>query len=451
MKNQVQVALQTQNQVRTTSTELFEATVNTETYHQVLCLKLKQAGKANVLKAIKQLEQRDDVVYVGPDYAISLIDAVPNDPEYSTQQWAPQKIGLPQAWEYNTTGVTVGILDTGIDATHPDLANRLSTTKNRDFTSGVELLVNAPTDPNGHGTHVAGIIGARGNNGIGISGVCWNTTLVSLRVLDASCNGYSSHVALAIMSAQQQNIPILNFSGGWSQNNSQYDYALGSILANYYGLFICSAGNDRINCDYDAIYPASFQIPNVIAVGASEQNNTPWIDDFVVEKGTNYGRRTVDIFAPGDYIISTYPGGEYAFFSGTSMAAAYVTGVAALMMAENPLLSPAAIKQILIRTANKVTDDNGNQIFGNLCVSRGLLDAYSALSACHLHTSDNIETEPDWHTVGSCDHCDTSDIEQPHSFIPYASKNETKHWVVCACGYISEENHVFDYSVLSAQ
>ena len=131
------------------------------------------------------------------------------------------------------------------------------------------------------------------------------------------------------------------------------------------------------------------------------------------------------------------------------MATPYVTGVAALMMAENPHLTPAAIKQIIIRTAKDVRDADGISVFGDLCVSGGRLDAYAALTACHLHTSDNLECEEDWHTVGYCERCEVSDIEQPHNLIPYASKNDNKHWGVCACGYIGEEDHVFDICFIS--
>lgn len=152
---------------------------------------MKHPGKKNVLKIIKKLEKKEYIKYACPNY-IYTIDAVedtatqeetaavPNDPDYFAQ-FDLNQISAPDAWNITTGSgnVLVGVLDTGIDRTHPDLSSRVSTTLGKNFTDdGLGIFV----DQVGHGTHVAGIIGAAGNNGTGISGVCWNVTMVSLKV-----------------------------------------------------------------------------------------------------------------------------------------------------------------------------------------------------------------------------------------------------------------------------
>ena len=205
-------------------------------------------------------------------------------------------------------------------------------------------------DLSGHGTHVAGIIGAQGNNEIGISGVAWNIRLVSLRVFDSNGYGYLSDVKRAIDFATNENIPILNYSGGSSSDHNGCKKA----IENYPGLFVCAAGNDNQDNDSHGYFPGNYNFDNLISVGAININgNRPtslqWqVDENGKPQGSNYGATTVDIFAPGDTIVSTVPTSVYSKgyvrYEGTSMATPHVTGVAALMLSINPNLTPQQIK-----------------------------------------------------------------------------------------------------------
>lgn len=178
-------------------------------FHRIIKLDLKTKSKQAVLDAIDKLEDRDDVLTVEPDY-ITESCAVPNDSYYS-KQWAANKINLPAAWNITTgnSDVTVGVIDSGIKRAHSDLTANVDTTLSKSFVD------NSPfTDSNGHGTHIAGIIGAVGNNNRGISGACWNVTLVSLKIYDSDGESSTDAIANAIQYANQKNIDIINFSSG---------------------------------------------------------------------------------------------------------------------------------------------------------------------------------------------------------------------------------------------
>ncbi len=341
-----------------------------DTFKQILCIELEQCGKENVLKAIQILEKREDILYAGPDYQIQCESLTPND-TYCSDQWAIDKINLPEAWDI-TTGVkevVVGVIDSGIDGSHPDLANRIKTDLCRDFTSGAEVAVGTPSDPQGHGTHVAGIIGAQGNNGIGTCGVCWNISLASLRVLDEIGQGYASNVALAIDYAITQNIPILNLSARWyASNTERYNYPLQVAISNYPGLFVCAAGNEDENNDAVDVYPTNINLPNLISVAATD------ITDSLCSF-SNYGKTTVHLAAPGEHIKSTYPTNLYLFDSGTSMAAPYVAGVAALIKSLNRELTAPEIKALILNNVDKV------DALSDKCITGGRLNAYKAVRA----------------------------------------------------------------------
>ena len=162
--------------------------IDADSFRTILCLKLEAKGKENVLKAISQLEQRDDVLSAEPDSILHIETTDPDDPQFQDgTQWGlngTAGINAPSAWSYTTgsSTVMVGIIDTGIDADHPDLVDRVNVDLSRDFSLAEPYIPTSVTDNNGHGTHVAGIIGATGNNSIGITGVAQNIELVSLRI-----------------------------------------------------------------------------------------------------------------------------------------------------------------------------------------------------------------------------------------------------------------------------
>lgn len=364
--------------------------VEEDTFHQILLLELTEKSKQNVLDCIKTLEKRDDVMMAFPNYytkccliddAISATDefvelntsksSIPND-TYVESQWAVSKINLPEAWNISTgsSSVNVGIIDTGIMGDHPDLTNRVNRTLSMDFTGGNSPL----TDPDGHGTHVAGIIGAEGNNSIGVVGVCWNVGLVSLKAAayNNDINDYAlsySTFAAAIDYAQAQSIPIVSVSFSAAGYDSYYY----DVIRNYDGLFVCAAGNDGVNISNSNKYIfTSAHTYNMISVANSTSSDSLYSGSV---GSSNYGGSYVDLVAPGTSICSTYNDGQYAFKSGTSMAAPYVAGVAALLKSKFPELNTQLIKSYILNGVDIITSLNGKVSTG------GRLNAYKSLNA----------------------------------------------------------------------
>ena len=431
-----------------------------DSYNPILSLKLSQPGKANVLRAIELLNQREDVIYAGPNYIYSLASSTAND-QYYNDQWAINKIQLPMAWtiQSEASSILVGVVDSGIDGNHPDLVNRLNASLHVDCLSGTAVSVNPPTDPLGHGTHVAGIIGAQTNNLIGISGVCQNIRLVSLRVINENNRGTTEALVAAINHARVSNIPILNMSLSAPGN----DVAVKNAIADYPGLVVCAAGNKNLDTDTNLVSPAGLDVENIISVGASTAGDRRWVtinSDKTIGDCSNYGATTVDLFAPGASILSCYTQSKcvnnshdtentthfasgYHIMSGTSMAAPYVTGVAALMLAENPWLKPWQIKQMIMDSVDVVYDSGGNSVLGDLCVSGGRLNAYKALLACHVHDEyDDVCAEWHGHT---CETCDSMGFEESHEFLYFAANPGAQigatHRNYCHCGYYRVEYH----------
>lgn len=447
------------------------------TYQQVLCIKLEERGKEKVLEAIALLEQREDVLYAGPDYEISLCSSEPNDPLYD-YQWASEVIDLPEAWEMvpNPDKVLIGVLDTGIDASHPDLQGKVSSSLSRDFSS--DDPESPTTDTNGHGTHVAGIIGAAAGNGTGGAGTHWNVEFVSLRVLDSFKGGKISdfcealnYVVYELSNRGNESvfIPILSFSGRWKSATDDDVTALRIAITDYLkwgGLFICGAGNEDAyvkesgnngdnpeNEDPIFVYPASLDFDDyenaVIVVGASNQtDNGLWMG--TSGSGSNYGQLAVDIFAPGDNILSCYStsvcGGSsctddnhystgYHKMSGTSMATPYVTGVAALIKSIHPSKSAADIKTLIINN-----DDNKSWLTGN-CVSGGRLNAYKALDASHTYI---VWSTNSYGCISyRCTECEYVKTVHPQPLLTQPNDSSTHFHLCPGCGYQTEESHTW--------
>ena len=392
--------------------------VNLENYRRVLSLRLNVNSKENVLETIESLMAREDVLSAEPNYKIELCSYTPTD-LYNSFQWAISDQQLPKVWEVTAgdSDVLVGIIDSGIDWEHTELSSQLRHDLCRQFIDG-ELVANPnPIDTNGHGTHVAGIIGAASDNVYGITGVNFSVGLVSLKMT----GDYNSDVLGRIINyACGMGIKILNLSAGLSEDISD-SQTIDQLIRSYNGLFICAAGNSSLNIskndDKNVVLPATLALDNLITVGAYNSSGA-------ISSISNYGS-AVDIYAPGENILSTFSINQccigandenveftctdgstikycelsivyrnainnwrstynvnweyinnnfyeitkntpeecrgsvhhsngYHYMDGTSMAAPYVTGVAALLLAVKPDLTAQQLKAIIIDSATSI-------------------------------------------------------------------------------------------------
>jgi len=339
--------------------------IDTATFRQILLLTLTTSGKQSVINAVERLKALDFVENAEPN-SIASINLNPNDPYFTDNSlWGLIKIQAPLAWD-TTTGshaVKVGIMDTGI-ANHPDLVANI--------TDGWDFYYNVPHNPNTllgeHGTHVSGIVGGVGDNGLGIVGVNWDVSLVPMRIDFDGNSAYYSTMIEAITWGINNEIPVLNMSfGGFGEATTVRD-----AIANYPGLFVWAAGNAGTNTDAFVANYGSFDLPNLISVG-----NTTSTD--ARQANSNYGLNTVNIYAPGTDILSTVFGSGYDTNTGTSMSAPCVTGVAALVLSVSPDLTSAQLKTLLSDSADSITISTPS---GTQNVSR--VNAYNAIGLARL-------------------------------------------------------------------
>lgn len=363
--------------------------LNRESFRQILKISLQEESKQNVLNTIENIEELDGIMWAGVSGYYSVPEVLslpePSDILYKVQ-WGlngTYGINVEEAWKYTrgSKSVRVGVIDTGI-ADHEDLRPNL--VAGWDFYNDNEITTD---DLRGHGTHVAGIIGANSAKENGLKGVCPNVQLVPLQVLipekadEDNCIDPVS-IVKAVTWATNNNIDILNYSASFSD----YDYVpLRTAIENYQGIFVCSAGNDSRNNDDTPRYPANYsRYPSadmhVISVGAIDSKGD-------ITKISNYGQNTVTLLAPGEGIWSTYPYDlndadipGYAIKNGTSMAAPFVTGVAALLYSEyinnaHNLSKSEIASQVLSTIFKTVTEDK----YYFSCYSAGRLNAGEAL------------------------------------------------------------------------
>ncbi len=321
--------------------------------------------------------------YVHPD-SIRHATATPNDPDFATKQWPHfndgsnngipgADIGSTRAWDVRTDApeVIVAVIDSGIRTDHPDLATNMWINSGEipgngrdddgdgyiDDVNGINAITNSgnPTDDLGHGTHVAGIIGAVGNNGTGISGVAWRVKLMALKFLRGGTGTNSGYGATSdgiecIDYAIRHGAHIINASYGAAAGPvTQFDSAERDAIlrARAAGIiFVAASGNDAANLELLAHYPASYRLENIVAVANSTNR-----DDASIS--TNYGAGSVELFAPGSDIWSTYytNAQPYVSLSGTSMAAPHVTGALALLKAQ---FSTDTYRQLINRLLRNV-------------------------------------------------------------------------------------------------
>lgn len=356
-------------------------------------LRMARVAPEDTLKAIAALKRQPDVLYAEPNYIVHGLGN-PND-SFFPSQYGMTKVGAPQAWDITqgSSEVVVAIIDTGIDINHQDLVGNIWNNPAPGSVTGIFNDQNGYNffDDNGivwdnndaetHATHLAGIIGARGNNGIGVAGLNWNVKLMSLKILETTLAGDLGDTGAAIRACgyaaemrrlwettghtKGANVRVVNASFGGDPFSQAFLDAINE-LNNREILFVAAAGNfgDRaqeLNNDRIPFFPASFDAPNVIAVAATDQ--TDQLGDF-----SHFGATSVELGAPGVHILSTTPPcvrvniacapdlpiprtsaqDTYSFFDGTSMAAPHVSGAAALLWAKDPSLSVQQVKRLLM-------------------------------------------------------------------------------------------------------
>ena len=314
--------------------------------------------------AIRIFSAIPGVAYVEPD-AVASSSVASEDPYYS-RQWFLPEIGAERAWdsEQGDPGVVVAVLDTGIDASHPDLAGRVL--QGWDFTSqGGDT-----TDVYGHGTHVAGIIAASGDNGVGLAGIAWKVRLLPVKVLDNNGNGRYSDLISGIRYAADNGASVINMSlGGGSRSQAlqdAVDYARGKGV-----VVVAAAGN---NASSSLSYPAACD--GVISVGATDDADRR-------ASFSNYGDG-LDIVAPGVSVYSDYPAARYMSMSGTSMAAPQVSGAFALLRSYKPGLSGAEAEKRVLESARDLGTAGYDSTYG-----WGLLQVDKALGLQPLTPAPN--------------------------------------------------------------
>jgi subtilisin family serine protease len=283
-------------------------------------------------------------------------DYVPQDSGFS-YQWFHQKINTPAAWDQTkgSASITVAVIDDTVDIYHPDLRNRIVSPY--DAARNSSMLSYPDGD---HGTHIAGIIAAAMDNGIGGTGIAPRVNIMPINVFIGD-NADTSDLIAAIEYAINHNANIINLSLGFYQ----YSSLLNQVIQKAYQkgiIIVAAAGNDSTS---QASYPAAFD--HVISV--SSINDSNYLSDY-----SNYGT-TIDLAAPGERIYSTIPGGAYDFMSGTSMAAPIVTGVAALVWSQNPELTPKQVEESLFYTATDLGVRGKDSFFGY-----GLVNAKNAIN-----------------------------------------------------------------------
>ncbi len=357
----------------------------------------------------------DLVEYAEPNYQIELDEPIqkaasrdlvyrepsgpmPNDPHFG-DQWALNNLGQDggkegadlgalKAWltTKGSTEVVVAVLDSGVDYNHVDLRANMwtrpaSVSAYTDADLGDFNDINGydgtnkiadPMDDNGHGTHCAGIIGAEGDNGEGIAGINWTVKIMPLKFLGRGGFGSTNDAIEAINYAidrKKNGVNVRIISASWGSTSKSK--ALGDTIraaGEADILFVAAAGNSSTDNDRRPHYPSNYDLPNIVSVAALDR-----LDNLA--SFSNYGIKTVHIAAPGRDILSTWLKDSYREASGTSMATPYVSGVAALIVASQPNITMAKLRERLLRSVDKIDSLNGKVASGGrLNASKAILD-----------------------------------------------------------------------------
>ena len=325
-------------------------------------------------KAIEELNARDDVEYAEPNYIIEA-DEIPSDWPYTPSEWSD--VDLTDAWSYVSSKsasnkIRIAVIDSGVDIDHDELKDVLI--------SGYDFANNdsEPEDDSGHGTKVAGIIGAKGQNSIKACGVAWNIgiEIMPLKFMKkdgSNTTGYTSDAIDAINYAVNNGARIINSSWGFDTISRSLEDAINYARSRGV-LFVCSAGNNSENNDDVAHYPSNFKLDNIISVAA--MNRYGELASF-----SNYGRYSVHVAAPGSSLTTTALDNTItSYASGTSFAAPFVSGIAAMVFSSNPSISYSEVRSRIIEgsvIAASYSDE--------LKLSGGCVNAYNAIRDIKNH------------------------------------------------------------------
>jgi len=330
------------------------------------------------LKLLSSPAFADRIEYAEPNFLYRAAD-FPSD-TFRGELWGMHNIGQTggalgadidalEAWQHITGSdqVIVGVIDSGIDYEHEDLSANMwvnlvesggfagvdddgngyvDDIRGWDFVNGD----NDPMDDLGHGTHVAGTIGAAGNNALGVTGVSWDVQLMPLKFLDGRGYGTTDGAIAAVEYAAWFGVPVTNNSWGGGRNSKALENAIGASGA----LFVAAAGNGGSTRKF---YPASFRLDNIISVAATDH-------DDLLAGFSNRSATLVDLGAPGVDVFSTVPGDGYATKTGTSMATPHVSGVAALLLAQDPTMHTLSLKDQILNTVDVIPSLVGNTVTG---------------------------------------------------------------------------------------
>jgi thermitase len=346
---------------------------------------IKLRRGVSVEEAINLYRQDPDVVYAEPNYILRTT-LTPNDPRFTSgEMWGLNNFGqsggtpdadidAPEAWTKTTGASTIIIatIDSGIDYNHPELTANMFRNEADCNNNGIDDDDNGyiddcygidthnndsnPMDDNNHGTHVAGTIGAKGNNGTGVTGINWNIKMMACKFVDSSGAGTTESAIDCleyVKTMRDRGFNIIATNNSWGGGDfSQALFDAINVQREKGILFIAAAGNGDffgfpINNDESPMYPCTYYLPNIICVAATTRNDER-------ASFSNYGRRTVHIGAPGADILSTIRNNSYSVSSGTSMATPHVTGVAALLKAHDGSRDWKTIKNLILSGGDSI-------------------------------------------------------------------------------------------------
>ena len=334
-----------------------------ETLPQISVIRIKLEPQVSVAEAIQILEKLEEVEYAEPN-GICYMYLVPNDLDYDSQ-WAPQLTGAESAWEVTTGAVEVviAITDTGVDGTHPDFEEKVIA--GYDTFNNIPILANTDSSVNPHGTHCAGIAAAVGNNSLGIAGVAWGSDIMPIKICDDGPDYTASwsDMAEAFIWAANNEADIISCSFGGKGYSQTMKDAIDYAVIDNGCVMVAGMGNSHRD---EIMYPAGYQ--SVIAVGATNAH------DEIASFSTTGDYMSV--CAPGVEIYSTMPGGGYDYMGGTSMSCPFVAGAAALILSQNPGMSPEEVKTQLEETVVDLGSPGFDSTFGH-----GRIDLAAAVGA----------------------------------------------------------------------